>query len=345
VHDRAFGVPGGSDGEVTQAAAGLAAALGGSFAEAQAETLGDARLLAGVAVRIEDVPALFAGVWTVTGARHVFDPGGSGYRTHLTAAGAQDRSLLGLAGAGPRGGDGGPVRIDGVVCGVVSNTKDPENLGRVKVALPWLATDYESDWAPVGQLFAGETAGSFFVPSPGDQVLVAFEFGDMRRPYVLGSLPSHRTGYGLDGGQSASTRPGATGLKAAGETSAVVRRGMITPAGSRLVFQDDVPAGGKGQPTAAAVVLGTKGDQLSLAFDQVAGTVTLRCAPERPGKLVIECTGQTAMEIKAGSGGSLTVDGGSSLKLTGETVDISGTQVTVSGTAATVIKGKPIQIN
>ncbi|BCJ63903.1 phage baseplate assembly protein V [Polymorphospora rubra] len=340
---RGLPVPGRADGAVAQVAASLAGSVGGSFAEAEGEALGDARLVAGRAVRIDGIPAPFAGTWTLTAARHVFDETEDGYRTEFTVGGTQDRSLLGLTDGGPAAD--GPARIDGVVCGVVSNVKDPQNLGRVKLALPWLAPDHETDWAPVGQLFAGPAGGAFFVPEPGDQVLVAFEFGDVRRPYVLGSLPSRHTGYGLDGAQTSSTKPGATGVKSVGQTSSVIRRGLISPSGSRLVFHDEVPPGGKGQPTAADLVLGTKGDKLGLAMDQVAGTVTLRCAPDRPGKLLIECTGQTAVEIKAGPGGSLTLDGGTSLKLKGKTVDIDGTQVNIRGTAATAIKGKPIQLN
>ncbi|XTZ18438.1 phage baseplate assembly protein V [Micromonospora echinospora] len=338
---RGLPVPNGSDGAVRQVAASLAATVGGSFAEAEGEALGDARLVAGRAVRVDGVPAPFAGTWTLSAARHVFDDTEEGYRTEFTVGGTQDRSLLGLA----TDRSDGVSRIDGVVCGVVSNVKDPQNLGRVKLALPWLTPDHETDWAPVGQLFAGPAGGAFFVPEPGDQVLVAFEFGDVRRPYVLGSLPSRHTGYGLDGAQTSSTKPGASGVKSVGQTSSVIRRGLLSPSGNRLVFHDEVPPGGKGRPTAANVVLGSKGDKLSLAMDAVAGEVTLRCAPDKPGKLVIECTGQTAVEIKAGPGGSMTLDGGTSLKLKAETVDIDGTQITISGTAATAIKGKPIQLN
>ncbi|MFG3712512.1 phage baseplate assembly protein V [Micromonospora sp. NPDC047730] len=342
---RGLPVPDRADGAVREVAASLAAGLGGSFAEAEGETLGDARLVAGRAIRVDGVPAPFAGTWTLSAARHVFDETTDGYRTEFTVGGTQDRSLLGLTGTDDTGGGTGSGRIDGVVCGVVSNVRDPRNLGRVKLALPWLSPDHETDWAPVGQLFAGPVAGAFFVPEPGDQVLVAFEFGDVRRPYVLGSLPSRHTGYGLDGAQTSSTKPGTSGVKSVGQTGSVIRRGLLSPSGNRLVFHDEVPPGGKGRPTAANVVLGTKGDKLALAMDQVTGEVTLRCAPDRPGKLVIECTGQTAVEIKAGPGGSMTLDGGTSLKLKAKTVDIDGTQINISGTAATAIKGKPIQLN
>ena len=71
---------------------------------------------------------------------------------------------------------------------LVTDVDDPQKLGRVKIKLPTLADDYESDWARVVQPGAGKTAVSVFLPEVGDEVLVAFEHGDIRRPYVLGGL-------------------------------------------------------------------------------------------------------------------------------------------------------------
>lgn len=79
----------------------------------------------------------------------------------------------------------------GVVPATVRDVQDPDGQGRVKVALPWSPDStgggYEA-WARLATLFAGPGAGSWFVPHEGDEVLVAFEHGDPRRPYVLGSL-------------------------------------------------------------------------------------------------------------------------------------------------------------
>lgn len=79
-------------------------------------------------------------------------------------------------------------RIYGVTVGVVTNNKDPEKLGRVKIKLPTRLGEKETDWARVVTPMAGKEMGIFFLPEVGDEVLVTFREGDMREPYVIGSL-------------------------------------------------------------------------------------------------------------------------------------------------------------
>jgi uncharacterized protein involved in type VI secretion and phage assembly len=82
-------------------------------------------------------------------------------------------------------------RFDGVFPALVTDIKDPDNQGRVKIALPWSpdsgSARYEV-WARLATLMGGANRGSWFVPDVDDEVLVAFELGDARRPYVLGGL-------------------------------------------------------------------------------------------------------------------------------------------------------------
>lgn len=79
----------------------------------------------------------------------------------------------------------------GVLPALVTDIKDPDQQGRVKVTLPWSpdakGARYEG-WARLVTLMAGGKRGSWFVPEVDDEVLVAFEHGDPRRPYVLGAL-------------------------------------------------------------------------------------------------------------------------------------------------------------
>ncbi|NIM14314.1 MAG: phage tail protein, partial [Candidatus Aminicenantes bacterium] len=77
--------------------------------------------------------------------------------------------------------------VYGVVPAVVTNNKDPEGWGRVKIEIPWLI-EGETGWVQVVTLMSGSQRGSFFLPEVGDNVLVAFEHGDINSPYVIGSL-------------------------------------------------------------------------------------------------------------------------------------------------------------
>lgn len=76
----------------------------------------------------------------------------------------------------------------GVTTGIVTNNKDPEKLGRVKLKLPLRECDNETEWARLLTIMAGKEMGSFFLPEVGDEVLVAFYEGDVNQPFVLGGL-------------------------------------------------------------------------------------------------------------------------------------------------------------
>ncbi len=79
-------------------------------------------------------------------------------------------------------------RIYGVVVGIVTDNKDPDKLGRVKVKIPRISGEDESNWARVASFMAGKERGAFFLPEVDDEVLVAFEYGDINIPYIIGSL-------------------------------------------------------------------------------------------------------------------------------------------------------------
>jgi uncharacterized protein involved in type VI secretion and phage assembly len=85
-------------------------------------------------------------------------------------------------------------RLYGLYPALVSDINDPEGLGRVKVTLPQMpdtAASFEA-WARLATMMAGNNRGSWFVPDENDEVLVGFEGGDPRRPYVVGALWNER---------------------------------------------------------------------------------------------------------------------------------------------------------
>ena len=75
----------------------------------------------------------------------------------------------------------------GVVIGLVDDLDDPDGLSRVRVTFPHLA-DEPSNWARLAVPMAGSGRGTFFRPEKGDEVLIACEHGDIRQPYIIGSL-------------------------------------------------------------------------------------------------------------------------------------------------------------
>jgi len=83
---------------------------------------------------------------------------------------------------------GRPTRVFGVVVAVVTNNQDPDGVGRVKLRFPWLSDTDESQWARIAAPMAGKDRGAYFLPEVDDEVLVAFEQGDIHYPYVLGAL-------------------------------------------------------------------------------------------------------------------------------------------------------------
>ncbi|ABC63956.1 phage baseplate assembly protein V [Erythrobacter litoralis] len=93
--------------------------------------------------------------------------------------------------ADPRGAEGLGGLWYGVAPAKVVSLADPEGQGRIQIELPW-SPDPDDErylaWARMATLFAGPDRGSWFLPDVDDEVLVAFEQGNPRRPYILGGL-------------------------------------------------------------------------------------------------------------------------------------------------------------
>ena len=104
--------------------------------------------------------------------------------------------------------------FNGAVIAIVTNTKDPDGIGRVKVVYAWNKDHGESYWARVMSFYAGDDRGAFFLPEVDDEVLVIFEQGNMESPIIIGSLwsskakPPETNGDGKNNIKKIKTRSG-----------------------------------------------------------------------------------------------------------------------------------------
>ncbi|MGZ4479596.1 MAG: VgrG-related protein [Nocardioidaceae bacterium] len=333
-------VPYRKQAEVDAAAKALAEQIAGAFAEFEGVARGNPRIQAGAAIAVDNLGAPFDGKYVVTTSRHTYDQT-SGYSTHFAVTGRQDRSIFGLTSGGPPG----TRPLDGVVVAQVSDARDPQHQGRVKLTFPWLSDDYVSDWARTVQPGAGKDRGYYVLPEVGDEVLAAFEQGDIRRPYVLGGLFN-----GTDTPKSGPIDDVDSG------SGAINRRSMVSRRGHRIDLLDQ---DGKKE----GVSITTRDDTLRLVLDATGSTVTVHSdgsvtVEAKNGVTVDAGTGSLQMKgsdisLKAsngvtvdGGGGAVKVTAGSELNLSGATAKLAGSgQTEVSGGATTTITGGLVRIN
>ncbi len=264
---------------------------------------GDPRILAGVALSVGQTGGRFDGQLTVSHAEHVFDH--SGYRTRFTVSGPHDRSLLGLSSAA--GARQGSPTVAGVVPAVVSNINDPESRCRVRVKLPWLSADYETDWARVAVPGGGPDRGMLVLPEVNDEVLVAFEQGDPRRPFVLAGLYNGVDAPPFAGGVDTST-------------GTVVRRGLRSRRGHEIMVSD---ADG-----AERIEIRTSDGKVRILLDHDSGGLTIDADADidirAKGKLTLGA--EHDLTISARGTGSISADGGLTLSSRGD-VTVQGNSI------------------
>ena len=171
-----------SAAEATTIAKSVLAKLRDAWLDAEGEAAGDPKLRAGAKVTIKGVGSDYSGDYVLTSTTHIV-AAERGYHVRFRISGRTQRTLLDLV---------SPTRdtpwANGLVIGVVTNNKDDEGQGRVRVKFPTLADDVEGWWARVLSLNAGNQRGVLMMPQVGDEVVVGFEHGDATRPFVVGSL-------------------------------------------------------------------------------------------------------------------------------------------------------------
>jgi len=157
--------------------------MSGDFIQAEGQSDGDPRIQSGKLVEVSGLGERFSGKYFVTVSVHRYDLA-NGYKTSFTIGGRKAETLTELLG----GGCGDGAMSNGVRVGLVTQNKDNEGLGRVKVKFPTFDDQDESAWARIASPMAGGNRGFFVLPEVNDEVLVAFEQGDIHRPYILGML-------------------------------------------------------------------------------------------------------------------------------------------------------------
>jgi uncharacterized protein involved in type VI secretion and phage assembly len=202
---------------------------------------------------------------------------------------------LGFLDAAAGGEDAAEPRLYGVAVAEVIGNVDTTGGARVQLRLPWMP-GYEP-WARVAALFAGNNRGAFFMPQVGDEVLVAFNHGDVRDPYVLG---------GLWNGQDS---PPATGA-----TDATSKRVIRTPAGHEIELDDTAQSVTVTTSSGQKLVLGpekielkTNGDTATLTME-TSGRIQVKASTEIELKATSIKLNGTALDLKASA--SATLDGG-----------------------------------
>ncbi|HEU4593527.1 MAG TPA: phage baseplate assembly protein V [Pyrinomonadaceae bacterium] len=199
-------------------------------------------------------------------------------------------------------------RVDGVATGIVTNNQDAEGLSRVKVKYPWREDSQESYWARLAVLAAGDNRGTLWIPEVGDEVLLAFDKGDIQHPYVLGSL------------WNGKDKPPETNSDGQNDTKMIRSR-----SGHKITLLDK--KGGE------SVEIKTQGGH-TILLDDGAGRVEIKDS-SGSNKIVIE-TKQN----------SLSIESAMSLKIKSQSIDIeAGASMNIKASGTLTIQGALVRIN
>jgi len=200
-----------------------------------------------------------------------------------------------------------PEKINGVSLATVINNVDPTGEARVQLILPWLPG--VMPWARVASTMAGMLRGLFFMPQIGDEVLVCFNQGDIREPFVIGAL------------WNTIDRP-PTLLP----TDAVTQRKIRTPSGHELSFDETTQSVTLTSNMRARVTLDPLKAELSTDAASVTisqdGNVTITAAQKISlAAPVIEIKAASVLNVE--SAGTTAVKAGAACTVQGAVVAIN----------------------
>ena len=177
--------------------------------------------------------------------------------------------------------DGDGPRYFGVYPAIVTSiVADKKNLGRIEVKFPWLGESGKDvrALATLCSPYADDDQGFEILPAVDSQVVVAFEAGDLRRPYIIGAC--------WNGREALPEKP----------IEANNKRLIKTRSGSLLEFDDSSGA--------AKVTLSMKSGH-KLVLDDGGSTITLSHKNgsslkfESSGNVTLTATGQLTINASA----------------------------------------------
>jgi uncharacterized protein involved in type VI secretion and phage assembly len=197
-------------------------------------------------------------------------------------------------------------RFFGVAIGIVTNNKDPDGLGRVKLTLPWMADNTESNWARVATPMAGPGRGCYFLPEEEDEVLVAFEHGSPEFPYVVGGLWNGKDKPPV------SNSDGKNDVRVIRSRSGHVIRLTDTDNAEQIEIID--------KSAKNSIVISTKDNKITITADADIVIQSTGGKLQLSGKGV-EITSKADVKIEAGA--NLAVNSSGQLNIKGELVNIN----------------------
>ncbi len=272
--------------------------LASSFVEAEGVCDGNPAVVPGKQVEIDGVGNRFNGQYYVTQAIHEWNKD-TGMYTRFVVSGRRDHNILSIV-------EESPVKkhLPGVVVGLVSNNNDPMGSGRIRVKFPWLSDNDESAWAPMATPMTGNGRGFQYIPEVDDEVLVAFEHGDIDRPYVIGCLWN-----GVD-------LPPLSSNDAVGGDGKVNKRIIKSRSGHTILLDD------------------TQGNESISIIDKTGSNQIVLHSPDN--SLQIKVMGNLTIEAQ----GSIKISGMAGVEISSDaTMSIKGTAgTTVEGTATLTLK-------
>ncbi|HMP41237.1 MAG TPA: phage baseplate assembly protein V, partial [Roseiflexaceae bacterium] len=319
-----------TQGEAVKLAQSILDEISGDFLQAEGVCYGDPNIRAGKTIALNKIGTRFSGTYFITATRHVYTLR-EGYLTTVIVSGRRPTSVV-----APLTDLENHHTVNGVVIGVVTSNEDTEGLGRIKVKFPWLDDQLASNWARIAAAGAGASRGFVVTPEVNDEVLVAFEHGDINRPYILGGLWNGKDKHGIT----------------AVNDGKVNMRVFKTRIGHTITFNDDTGSGKKliEIKTADGMTI-TMGDgDKKIEVKSAKHTITLD--DNGTGKVTVHSGGelelkgaQSVLKFNTGgmlelsnSGGKLTI-GPSGVNLeTNATMNIKGSQSTFEAMGMGTVK-------